>query len=154
MAMIGLSEIRFLLDDAITYGDLPAAKGLVEKGLCIAQERQWIAEEMYFKAQREIIEENDRDAILYLDLAIKHNPCDGAAYNDRALCMIELGMTQEAFSYFDQGIACEPDYANVYHNKGWLLNKLGQHAQAVSFLKKALEPSLKRIQLAHVVPAY
>ncbi len=138
MAIIGLTTLRHLLDEAITYGDLSAAKKLVAEGLRIAQEWDWSSEIAYFKAQREIIEGNDRDAMIYLDLAIKHNPCDGAAYNDRALCMIELGMVQEAFLYFDKGIASEPDYANIYHNKGWLLNQLGQHQEALPFFEKAL----------------
>ncbi|MCX5680821.1 MAG: tetratricopeptide repeat protein, partial [Candidatus Omnitrophica bacterium] len=38
-----------------------------------------------------------------------------------------------------KGIETEPDYATVYHNKGWLLNKLGQPGQAVLFFEKALE---------------
>jgi len=139
MAIVGLAALRHLLDDAITYENLSAAKKFIEEGLRIAQEKQWAAEIFYFKAQREIIEGNDRDAIVYLDLAIKHNPYDGAAYNDRALCMIALGMAQEAISYFDQGIEREPDYANIYHNKGWLLNKWGQHREAILFFKKALE---------------
>ncbi|MCX5680822.1 MAG: hypothetical protein NT079_00785, partial [Candidatus Omnitrophica bacterium] len=99
MAIVGLAELRHSLDEAITYGDLSAAKELAAEGLRIAQEKEWPSEIMYFKAQREIIEENYHDAILYLDLAIQHNPHDGAAYNDRALCMIELGITQEAFAY-------------------------------------------------------
>ena len=139
MANIGLSELRHRLDEAITYADTSVAEGLVGEGLRISREREMPAEEMYFKAQREILEGNYSDAIVYLDSAIKLNPKDGAAYNDRALCMVELGITDAALPYFDRGIESEPDYSTIYHNKGWLLNKLGEYKRAVALFKKALE---------------
>jgi len=52
--------------------------------------------------------------------------------------MIELGIIDGVVEYFDQGIAVEPDYETIYHNKGWFLNKLGQHTQALELFKKAL----------------
>jgi tetratricopeptide (TPR) repeat protein len=139
MANIGLSELRHQLDEAITYADTSVAERLVGEGLRISREMEMPAEEMYFKAQREILEGNYSDAIVYLDSAIKLNPQDGAAYNDRALCMVELGITDAALSYFDRGIESEPDYSTIYHNKGWLLNKLGEYKQAVALFEKALE---------------
>ncbi len=139
MTKIDLSQLRHDLDDAITYADPAAAAKLVREGLRISRERGMPAEEMYFKAQREILEGNFNDAIVYLDSAIKLNPLDGAAYNDRALCMVELGMTDAALPYFDKGIESEPDYATIYHNKGWLLNKIGEHRQAAALFGKALE---------------
>lgn len=139
MALIGLVELRRVLDKAITYGDEGLAKKLVARGLKTAQDKGMPGEIMYFKAQREIIEENWRDAMVYLDLAIKENPKDGAAYNDRALCMTELGILAGVFSYLDKGIEAEPDYATIYHNKGWLLNQLGRPSEALPLFKKALE---------------
>jgi tetratricopeptide (TPR) repeat protein len=59
--------------------------------------------------------------------------------NDRALCVVELGDPEGALSYFDRGIEAEPDYATVYHNKGWLLNKVGRHKEAMGYFHKALE---------------
>jgi tetratricopeptide (TPR) repeat protein len=53
--------------------------------------------------------------------------------------MVEMGIIDEAFYYFDKGIEVEPDYATVYHNKGWLLNNIGRHSEAVTYFKKALE---------------
>lgn len=143
MAFVGLVEIRRLLDDAITYEDDFAAERLVKEGLRIAEEREWLGEIMYFKAQKEIVAQNFPDAIRYLDLAVKYNPQDGAAYNDRALCMIELGILEGALDYFDKGIAVEPDYATVYHNKGWFLHQQGQDEEALILFGKtlALEPN-------------
>lgn len=128
-----------MLDDAITYADDQTARQLAQEGLEAAQGLESLGEIMYFKAQREIIEENYESAISFLNLAIRHNPSDGAAYNDRALCVIELnGKEENALSDFDQGIEAEPDYASVYHNKGWYLNKLKRHQEAIPYLEKAL----------------
>ena len=47
-----------------------------------------------------------------------------------------------ALADFDKGIEVESDYASVYHNKGWYLNKLGKHLDAIPYFEKtlALEP--------------
>ena len=53
--------------------------------------------------------------------------------------MVELGIIEEAFYYFDKGIEVEPDYATIHHNKGWLLNKIGRHSEAIECFRRALE---------------
>ncbi len=98
----------------------------------------------YFKGQIEILNENFKKAIWHFDRAIKFNPKDGASYNDRALCMIELGVIDGALGYFDKGIKAEPDFATIYHNKGWLLNKLGRHTEAIKCFKRAIKFDSKR----------
>lgn len=127
------------MDDAITYGCFESAEKLCQEGLRQSEERGCLAEAEYFKGQLEILNGNYYEAIEHFDLAIKHNPGDGAAFNDRALCMVELGIIDEAFYYFDRGIEAEPDYATIYHNKGWLLNKVGRHSEAIECFRKALE---------------
>jgi len=134
-----LAGLRIKLDEAITYGTPKQALRLARRGLKEAQAKNLPAEIEYFKGQIELLKENFVTAIEHFDAAIKYNPSDGAAYNDRALCMVELGIIDEAFSYFDKGIKAEPDYANIYHNKGWLLNNIGRHTEAISYFKKALE---------------
>lgn len=133
-----LSELRAALDEAITYGTKVEAFRLAKKGLKEAQNKALRAEFEYFKGQIELLKENYVTAIEHFDAAIKFNPKDGAAYNDRALCMVELGIIDEAFSYFDRGIEVEPDYATIYHNKGWLLNNTGRHSESIQYFKKAL----------------
>ncbi|MBU1997264.1 MAG: tetratricopeptide repeat protein, partial [Candidatus Omnitrophica bacterium] len=133
------TQLRRLIDNAITYNDLDLAKKLASHGLNMSQEMEVLGEQMFFRAQLEIIDDNFDNAIKYLDNAIKYNPTDGAAFNDRALCMIELGRIDGVLRYFDKGIEVEPDYETIYHNKGWFLNKLGQHCEALDLFKKALE---------------
>jgi len=137
-------ELRKRLDEAITYGCFELARELIQEGLRQAQERELLGEIEYFKGQKEILNRNYYEAIKHFDQAVKFNPNDGAAFNDRALCMVELGIIDEALIYFDKGIEAEPDYATVYHNKGWLLNKIGQHREAIRYFRKALELESER----------
>ena len=139
-----LLKLRIKLDEAITYGTKKEAGKLARQGLKEAQDKNLLGEIAYFKGQSEILKENFASAINYFDAAIKYNLHDGAAYNDRALCMVELGIIDEAFYYFDKGIAVEPDYATVYHNKGWLLNNLGRYGEAITCFQKALDLEPRR----------
>ena len=133
------AQLRKELDDAITYGTKKKALALAARGLAAAKKRDLDGETEYFLAQKHIIRGECAMAIPHLDAAIVYNPLDGAAYNDRALCMVGLGIIDEAFRYFDEGIRVEPDYATIHHNKGWLLNNIGRHTEAVSCFREALE---------------
>ena len=138
------SSLRARLDEAITYGAHQDALHLARQGLEDALAGNLPGEIEYFKGQEEFLNNNFTVAIGHFDAALKHNPNDGAAYNDRALCMVELGVIDEAFYYFDKGIEVEPDYATVYHNKGCLLNNIGRHSEAIRYFNKALELEPRR----------
>jgi len=139
-----LLDLRIRLDNAITYGTSEEAMDLAQEGLIKAKDKRASGEIEYFRGQVELLNGNFTAAIAHFDAAVKYNPHDGAAYNDRALCMIELGVIDESFRYFDKGIEVEPDYATIYHNKGWLLNNIGRHTEAVTYFKKALSLEPKR----------
>ena len=135
-------RLRIDLDRAITFGRHEVALKIAQQGLDLAQEKNLSGEVEYFRAQFFILEEDFPAAMIHLDEAIKFNSHDGAAFNDKALCLTELGSLDEALKNFDQGILAEPDYATIYHNKGWLLNKLGRYHEAIRCFEKtlALEP--------------
>jgi tetratricopeptide (TPR) repeat protein len=133
------SDLRKKLDEAITYGGFKLARELIAYGLQKAAELKLPGEIEYFKGQANMLKGDYYQAIRHFDQAIKYNPNDAAAFNDRALCMVESGIIKEAFYYFDKGIEVEPDYATIYHNKGWLLNRVGRHSEAIEYFKKALE---------------
>lgn len=132
-------KFRIDLDNAITYGTKKKSLEVAREGLTQARKLKLPGEIEYFLAQRHIIKDECASAIEHLDKAIEYNPKDGAAYNDRALCMVELGIIDKALDYFDKGIEVEPDYATIYHNKGWLLNNIGRHTEAIKCFRKALE---------------
>jgi tetratricopeptide (TPR) repeat protein len=133
------SELRLKLDEAITYGTQKEAMELARCGLREAEAKRAPGEVEYFKGQIDILNKKFTSAIEHFDKAVSINPKDGAAYNDRALCMVELGIIDDAITYFDKGIEVEPDYATIYHNKGWLLNNIGRHSEALEYFRKALE---------------
>jgi tetratricopeptide (TPR) repeat protein len=133
------TQLRRDLDEAITYNDLTAAKKIAREGLRLARDRESLGEVMYFRAQLKIIAGKHSEAITCLEKALEFNPQDGAAYNDLALCRVELGKLDGVLELFDKGIAVEPDYATIYHNKGWFLNQLGHHKEALACFEKALE---------------
>ena len=144
MSDYDFSQYRILIDEAITYDDLIKARALIREALHAATMAENLGERMYFCAQERIVEQDFESAIKYLDLAIVHNPRDGAAYNDRALCMIDMGSWDDALLYFDRGIAVEPDFATIHHNKGWFLNQLGRHREALECFNEALRLSPER----------
>jgi tetratricopeptide (TPR) repeat protein len=133
------TDLRSRLDEAITYGTKAEALVLARKALKRCEQKKLSGEIEYFKGQVQLLKENFASAIEHFDAAVRYNPKDGAAYNDRALCMVEIGIIDGAFEYFDKGISVEPDYATVYHNKGWLLNNIGRHTEAIACLRKALK---------------
>jgi len=137
------TELRRQIDHAITFHDVRAARDHARKGFARAQAEEIISEQMYFRGQFEIINGHFEKAIPYLDKAIEYNPTDGAAFNDRALCMVELGIIEGVMEYFDRGIAVEPDYATIYHNKAWFLNKLGQHQESLVLFKRTWRTCMK-----------
>ena len=150
-----LLEPRLKLDQAITYGAKKKALALARKYLQQAQDKKLPGEVEYFKGQVEMLKNNFVLAIEHFDQAVKINPNDGAAYNDRALCMVELGIIDEAIKYFDLGIKVEADYATVYHNKGWLLNNIGRHKEAIKCFNQALalEPN-RAVTFDNLADAY
>lgn len=136
---VNFTHLRKVLDEAITFAEFEKAEQLADQGLNHAHMQENLGEIMYFKAQHAILDENFTLAIRFLKQAVDYNPFDGAAYNDIALCLIETGGSLfETMTYFDRGIEVEPDYATVYHNKGWFLNQIGRSQEAIAYLNKAL----------------
>jgi len=133
-----LVDLRYELYDAITYGTKKESMSIAQRALRKAKKHNLLGEFEYFTGQIQMLKGNFVTAMEHFDKAIKYNPNDGAAFNDRALCMVEIGIIDKAFYYFDMGIRVEPDFATIYHNKGWLLNNIGRHTEAIECFKKAL----------------
>lgn len=132
------SRLRRLVDEAITFDDLPLARRLAGQGVGLAQKKELPGELFYFQAQMAVMDENFDQAERLLFQALSFNPKDGAAYNDIALCRIERGILTGIEEIFDAGIAVEYDYATIHHNKGWFLHKTGHHETALQSFRQAL----------------
>jgi len=136
--------LRLELDDSITYGVKKDSLVLAHQGLRLAKKKKKAGEAEYFQGQIQMLKGNFVTAIEHFDRAISINPNDGASFNDRALCMVELGILDKALYFFDMGIRVEPDFATIHHNKGWLLNNLGRYRESIECFKKALLLEPKR----------
>ena len=138
MQKVDLEKERKELDRLITFFHFKRARRKIEKCLALAQGEGDDFFFYYFLAQKCILRQDFNKAIGYLDKALKIRKNDGCAYNDKAICMAELGKYEQALECFNEGIGKDRDCASLYHNKGWLLNMLGRYRQAVIFFKKAL----------------
>lgn len=56
-------------------------------------------------------------------------------------CLIGLGRSEEALSYFDTAIALIPGYQNAYRNKLAALENLGRYEELVAVANEALDPA-------------
>lgn len=139
MLQIDFERERTMLDREITFFHFSRAKRRIARCIALAKKADDRFFLYYFLAQNEIVHERFRLAMYYIDKAIGLKQNDGCSYNDRALCLAELGKYDLALEWFDRGIARDRDCASLYHNKGWLLNALGRHRQAVVCFHKALE---------------
>lgn len=137
--MIDLEKQRKLLDREITFFHFGRAKKKIAMCLKEADKTNNTFFRYYFLAQFAILKENFRTAIRYLDYAIEIRNNDGCAYNDKALCLADLGEYTKSLVCFDEGIKKDKGCVSLYHNKGWLLNSLGRYRESLLCFKKALE---------------
>ncbi len=139
------THLRRQIDTAITWNDLDDARRRIAEGLRLAQEKECPGELMYFRAQAAIVDGCFAEALDWLQRALTFNPQDGAAYNDIALCLVEQGRIDGIVEIFDKGIAVEPGYATIHHNKGWFLNKIGKPSAALACFEQALALEPRRV---------
>ena len=139
-----LSEVRKMLDDALTFERLHEAKELAQEGYALARSKEILNEMEYFKGEIALIEGKVQTAIHHFDRAIRFNPHDAEAYNDKALAYAEIGNYEQAMEWIDRGLKLNPGYATLYHNKGWFLAQTDKYEDAISFYKKALQLDRKR----------
>ena len=137
--MRNIEKIREELDKALTFLDYENAFHLIKEGLRYAQLSQNLFYEYFFYSQLAILNEDFEEAIKYLDKALKINPYDEHCYNDKALCLADLGNTEEALRCIEEGLKKCPDSKMLYQNRGWILLQKGDYQKAILNLKKSLE---------------
>lgn len=143
---IDLEKERKLLDREITFFHFRRAAKKINKCLRFATATNNEFFIYYFKSQKCILEEDFKEAIKYFNRALKIKPKDGCTYNDKALCLAELGKKALALECFNEGLKKDRDCASLYHNKGWLLHSLARYQQALLCFQKALELEENRVE--------
>ena len=68
--------------------------------------------------------------------AIKLNPEDAAAYNNRGLAYADRGEFDAALEDYDKALELKPDYAEVYNNRGNAYFNKGDFDLAIQNYKK------------------
>jgi tetratricopeptide (TPR) repeat protein len=146
VSKIDFEKERKALDREITFFHFKRARKKISKCLKETKKKKDEFFLNYFLAQDKILKEKFLEAIGYLNKALKVRKNDGCAYNDKALCLADLGKFKEALDCFNQGLRRDPNCVSLYHNKGWLLNLLERYKEAVLCFKKALELDESRVE--------
>lgn len=146
MLELDFEKERRLLEREITFFHFKRAKKRIAR--CIKQARNLneVFYFYYFLAQEYILKEDFQEALKDIEKALRIRPDDALSYNDKALCLAELGKHKEAIAVFDEGIKKNRDSSLLYHNKGWLLHLLGKYKEALLYFKKALELDKSRVE--------
>ena len=71
------------------------------------------------------------EAVADYDEAIRLNPNDDDAYNNRGIVKANLGQHEEAIADFDEAIRLNPNYAKAYSNRGIVKASLGQYLSLI-----------------------
>ena len=77
--------------------------------------------------------------VVKYDNALKINPEDITALNNRGTALISLKKYREAMKCFEKAMEIDPRDAAVWHNKGVTLEKLRKNQEALKYYDKALE---------------
>lgn len=80
----------------------------------------------------------------YYDEAIKFNPNNTAAWNNKGIALAELGNYTGSIFCFEKAISINSSLAAAYCNEGASLDNMGNHTQALGFYDNAtvLDPLL------------
>jgi len=74
------------------------------------------------------------------DNALRLDPQYAYANEIKGRCLIDLGQSDAALSYFDTAISLAPGYQNAYRNKLAALAALGRNEEVVAVADEALRP--------------
>ncbi len=95
--------------------------------------------DQYFNSAYYCADKGDyQKAVEFYNEAIRLNPQDAMAYNNRGWAYNELGQHERALRDFDEAIRLSPDDANAYFNRAYAHAELGQHTQAIEDLNEAI----------------
>lgn len=146
MPKVDLEKERKRLDREITFFHISKAERIIKKCLKLSRRNKDTFFLYYFTGQSYIVKEEFTKALLYLEKALRLHTHDGCAYNDKALCLAELGKYEESLHCFNEGLKKDNNCASLFHNKGWLLHLLGRYREAILCFHKALELEPKRAE--------
>ncbi len=123
----------------------------------IAKEIRKAIKELYvtFKTKEQLLEAGNelhhskqyKKALTAYNQAIRLDPHDANAYNNKGSALSKLKRYEEALIAFDQAIQLDPSNAFAYYNKGIVLGTIGRRKEADDALEKARQISHDSNQL-------
>jgi tetratricopeptide (TPR) repeat protein len=75
----------------------------------------------------------------WLRRAVARHPRDTTARMELALCLVDLHRFDEALAGFDDVLHTEPDEIGALVGRGYVLSRLGRHAEAVAVFDRVLD---------------
>jgi Flp pilus assembly protein TadD len=75
----------------------------------------------------------------HLQIALRLDPCDAAAYDDLARLWRDWGLPQLALGHVYRALHCNPNAPGIYNTLGTVLQALGQPEQARTAFEHALQ---------------
>lgn len=84
-------------------------------------------------------EGHKEEAVAEYTEAIRKDPRNSAAYNNRGIVYDELGQYERALENYDKAVELDPNCAKAYNNRGIVHDDLGQYEKALEDYDKAIE---------------
>ncbi len=82
--------------------------------------------------------DNAVEALRYLNKAIKENPDNEMAWNNRGIALSRLGLEEASLKSYDRAIKVNPDYEVAWNNRGNALARMGRYEEALKAYKRAI----------------
>lgn len=146
---MGSADVDLLMNqarDAVTKGDLPAARKLIEEAISLAGES---ASLHYQLATVCYLQKDHQAARVHFEATDRMDPRHaGAAINLGALCNLQ-GEHEEAVKHLQRGIQRDPSRAEGYYNLGIALRKLGRLELAVQAYREAQRLSPRMVEAVY-----
>ena len=117
------------------------AKEAIEKWRAIANLAEGIDNEAAVRAWVSVgylLSENPIEAISAYDQAIRIDPKDAAAYNNRGIAKDDLEQYQDAIKDYNEAIRLDLKYAAAYYNRGIAKANLKQYQDAIKDYNEAI----------------
>ncbi len=136
------SPIDKAIADAVSLQQQGKSDEAIEKWRAIAQVLEGsdnsLAASAWFSVGYLLQDRDPQTSISVYNQALRLNPHDAEAYNNRGIAKAALGKHDDAIVDLDQALRLNPDFAEAYSNRGAAKAALGRHDDATADYDKAI----------------
>ncbi len=140
--LVETAHLKFTAHWSLTEDTLAVHRDFtshIDQPLCTSEIRKQTA-----AALKQIVDSYDNTNIFFTrtvesaDQAIKANPNDAGAFEDRAIALAKSGQNELAIGDYSQAIKLKLDEAQYYYNRGLAYDELHQYVRAFEDFDKAV----------------